>query len=109
MKIILEITFKCTCAICPEQYDVYINNSTTPCGYVRLRWGKLSAYYNNKLIYTTDYGDNFNGSFDNDCERQTYLKTISDVIAKEVCKEQNLYYSNIDINYDIDSNYFMEG
>ena len=36
---------KCTCVMCPEQYDVIDTKTNESCGYIRLRWGELTCEY----------------------------------------------------------------
>ena len=98
----MNFIFKCTCAICPEQYDVYVNDETTPCGYVRLRHGNLTASYKNNLVYSSDvHGD---GCFEDTNERHDHLQAISEIFARERCEENNIDYYETDdnISYDTD-------
>lgn len=73
------LVFKLTCFACPEQYDVYLDNKQI--GYVRLRWGHITAEYPDvmgKLIYDEDAGGyDFAGCFHSESERIMHLTEIA--------------------------------
>jgi hypothetical protein len=79
------LTLKRTCLACPEQYDVYYEN--TLCGYMRLRHGYFRTEYyktpddNGEIVYECyPKGD---GIFDND-EREEHLKKGAETIVKQM-------------------------
>jgi hypothetical protein len=83
-----KYTFKCVCScqICPEQWDVYIDEHVV--GYLRLRWGYFKAAFpdaSGEIIYETSriLGD---GCFDNGKERMREMKRAIKAIHKEVKK-----------------------
>jgi hypothetical protein len=86
------LEFELTCVACPEQYDVFDENHKQV-GYVRLRFGNLTCDYpdyRGDEIYHHEFEeeDGFKGSFDDDNERNEFLKTIAETInAKR--REQN--------------------
>ena len=80
------LTLKRTCLACPEQYDVYYED--TLCGYMRLRHG----YFRVEYYKTPD--DNY-GEIVYDCEpkgdgmflseeREEHLKKGAEAIAKQM-------------------------
>lgn len=75
-----------TCCCSPEQYDVYQLDkfdSTEPIGYVRLRFGNLSASCPNTTgvrVYTKKFQDEWKGKFSSLEEREFYLKSIAAAI-----------------------------
>lgn len=82
----IRFYFVCTCAACPEQYDVYRANGNL-CGYVRLRWGALRADYpdvEGKTIYYHKFHDAYKGSFDSDEECDFHLQGIAEALAEEI-------------------------
>lgn len=67
-----------TCCACPEQYDVYLDNKQI--GYVRLRWGIVSASYPNYeglTVYREQVGDGLQGEFSNEEDRTLHLTNIA--------------------------------
>lgn len=59
----MKIFFTNTCKACPEQYDVY-DEAGYQIGYVRLRWGHLTAFvtdFDGHLIYEYDFTDGRKG------------------------------------------------
>ena len=89
----MKFYFVNTCYACPEQYDVYRDNGQI-CAYVRLRWGNLYAEYpsiDGEVIYNTHFSDNSKGNFDNDSERDYYLKEISGL------EEDRIYGNPVEI------------
>lgn len=87
-----ELDFKKTCGFCPEQYDVFLGRKQV--GYIRLRHGCLRVDFpkcGGEVIYKKQFGDPFReekGCFDNDKERQRYLRIIGKKIIKKL-KEVN--------------------
>ena len=68
--------FICTCDACPEQYDVFRNGKQV--GYVRLRFGCLTADYKNVKVYHHCFNnDEYKGSFDTNAERDIFLTFIA--------------------------------
>jgi hypothetical protein len=81
------LTLVNTCFACPEQYDVYYED--TLCGYMRLRHGWFRTEYyetpeddgDGEIVYECHpKGD---GIFDND-EREEYLKKGAEAIVKRM-------------------------
>jgi hypothetical protein len=81
------LTLKNTCYACPEQYDVYYED--TLCGYMRLRHGYFRVEY-----YKTPEDDGY-GEIVYDCEpkgdgmflseeREEHLKKGAEAIAKQM-------------------------
>lgn len=98
----MKFYFVNTCYACPEQYDVYRDNGQI-CAYVRLRWGNLYAEYpsiDGEVIYNTHFSDNFKGNFDNDSERDYYLKEISEAIKDKIVENMHIDYKEIDTEYE---------
>lgn len=98
----MKFYFVNTCYACPEQYDVYRDNGQI-CAYVRLRWGNLYAEYpsiDGEVIYNTHFSDNSKGNFDNDNERDYYLKEISEAIKDKIVENMHIDYKEIDIEYE---------
>lgn len=84
------LNFKCTCSVCPEQYDVFDNNENIV-GYVRLRWGYLRCDYpdvGGEVIYEADIGDGFCGEFENGEQRMKHLNNIADKIIKKISRQK---------------------
>ena len=82
------LNFVQTCMACPEQYEVFIENSKQV-GYIRLRWGILRVDYPdclNETIYTHDFEEGFKGTF-SDGERDEYLNMIADIINEKIKNE----------------------
>ena len=83
-----DLIFVMTCDACPEQYDVF-NSDGDEVGYVRLRWGTLTANYQGPygpVIFGSHiYGD-WDGCFPNDEERNKYLGLIAKLLVLEVDK-----------------------
>lgn len=75
----MHIYFDLVHSSCPEQYDVY--KDQTLVGYVRLRYGILSAYNLENRIYTYDFKSPFKGEFSSEEERKQYLDKISDILC----------------------------
>lgn len=98
----MKFYFVNTCYACPEQYDVYRDNGQI-CAYVRLRWGNLYAEYpsiDGEVIYNTHFSDNSKGNFDNDNERNHYLKEISEAIKDKIVENMHIDYKEIDTEYE---------
>ena len=83
------LTLKRTCLACPEQYDVYYED--TLCGYMRLRhgWFRTEYYetpedkgnYCGKIVY--EYYPEGDGIFMNE-EREEHLKKGAEAIVKQM-------------------------
>lgn len=74
-----------TCYACPEQYDVFYNESQV--GYIRLRWGRLTVEYpdvGGELIYETPIGREWCGEFESEEQRQYHLNIIADKILNKI-------------------------
>jgi hypothetical protein len=70
----MEITYlEQTCIACPEQYDVYLDNSYV--GYLRLRYGRFTFVNTSGNVFLLgDFpGDLYMGSFNSDKEKYLYL------------------------------------
>lgn len=84
------LDFVQTCCACPEQYDVYRLGHEV--GYVRLRFGTLTAYVPNfnfvpeQLVYKHEFDDEWLGAFHDEEERQRYLEEIADAIHERLEK-----------------------
>lgn len=80
-----DLVFKCTCDCSPEQYDVFDANGKYV-AYVRLRYGRLrvsfSAVELYDVIYEHCFDDNWMGRFDNDEQREKYMKKIRKKIVE---------------------------
>jgi hypothetical protein len=77
-----------TCAVCPEQYDVFIDEHVV--GYLRLRHGFFQARFpdfSGECVYETSkiFGD---GTFYNKEERMRELKRAIKYINREVKKKE---------------------
>lgn len=69
------IKLRMTCLACPEQYDA-TDGRGRACGYVRLRFGRLTVSYpgvRGDLIYEHQFDDGWQGTFDGGKERAYYL------------------------------------
>lgn len=85
MITINNLKFIETSFACPEQYDVMDYNGRRV-GYVRLRYGSLSAdYYTPDGDCTTVYlkriGDGWTGCFENDKQRTYHLTKIAEILG----------------------------
>lgn len=71
-----NLTFKLTCAACPEQYDV-TDSDGKQVAYVRLRWGRLTVQcpdVGGALVYDYSFeDDDLKGRFDSVDEREVFL------------------------------------
>ena len=75
------LDFQLTCWACPEQYDVFLDEQQV--GYVRLRWGCLSARLGNvygEEIYRYNFDDGYLGVFPDSNSRDFHLNKIADCI-----------------------------
>ncbi|MBO7696420.1 MAG: hypothetical protein J6T10_27595 [Methanobrevibacter sp.] len=80
--IIKGLKFVQTCFACPEQYDVF-DSKQTKVGYVRLRWGNLTAECpdcGGEYVYEHSFEDSLKGCFSDSDERKKYLELIADCI-----------------------------
>lgn len=81
-------TFYSTCSACPEQYDVFHEDSIDEddiLAYVRLRWGNLWATcpdVGGKVIYFKDFDEDYKGGFDSEEERVGHLQQIAKAIKE---------------------------
>lgn len=80
-----EFEFVKTCDACPEQYDVF--KGDVEIGWVRLRYGSLSAHYMGRVIYAHYFDDEYKGEFSSDDEREHFLEVIAKEIAWEETQE----------------------
>lgn len=75
-----DVLFFQTCMACPEQYEAWYDDEQI--GYVRLRWGHLTAEYpdvGGKYVYSADIGDKaWQGCFTDDEERCEHLVKIAE-------------------------------
>jgi hypothetical protein len=79
-----DIKLECTCNMCPEQYDAFIDKKQV--GYLRLRRGRFFVLCPNvkgEMIYE-DFPRGY-GAFEED-EREHFLKLAKEAILKEVNK-----------------------
>src|SRR5271157_3699826 len=77
-------TVTMTCWACPEQYDVTIGD--TRIGYLRLRWGRFRADYQDcggETVYEANLGNGLQGSFSTE-ERMIHLP-----LAVQALKERH--------------------
>ena len=83
--LINELDFRQTCGACPEQYDVY-DMSNKQVGYVRLRWGHLTADYSprGKLVYEFSFEDGWLGTFPDESERAYHLGQIANALTRQI-------------------------
>lgn len=85
------LNFRCTCGVCPEQYDVFDDNGKIV-GYVRLRWGGLRCDYpdyGGETIYYTEIGDGWTGCFESEEQRMEHLNNIADKIIDKIIDKMN--------------------
>lgn len=77
-----NVLFFQTCYACPEQYDAWYDD--TQIGYIRLRWGCLTATFpdvGGDLVYEAEIGDSsFRGRFTDDEERCEHLTEIAEAL-----------------------------
>ena len=85
-----KYTYRCvmSCPVCPEQWDVFIDEHTV--GYLRLRWGHFKAVFpdhTGDIVYETTRitGD---GAFGSVKERQREIKKAIKFIHREVKKKE---------------------
>lgn len=74
-----------TCGAWPEQYEVFLKNTETQVGYLRLRHGTFRVDYpdcGGETIYSTEDCDG-DGSFE-DNERMKFLREAMNVILKKL-------------------------
>lgn len=90
MIVIKNLLFKETCSACPEQYDVFYNDRMV--GYVRLRWGNLTAEYpacdGETIFEYTFEKDDLKGCFDSNEERMLYLNMIANALIIVINKKE---------------------
>lgn len=88
-KIADKIRLECTCSACPEQYNMFIND--TQVGYIRYRWGYLACRPCNdgnidwdKTVFEWEHpNDGMSGIIPED-QRDTLLQQCKNVIAKYI-------------------------
>lgn len=81
------LSFIKTCSACPEQYDVEYDGKQV--GYIRLRWGGLTAeypYVGGEIIYGVSIGNGWTGEFESEEQRQYHLNNIADKILEKIGK-----------------------
>lgn len=101
MSDIINIVFKRSCSACPEQYDIYTENSSHEIGLVHLRHGYFSVSNRyDETVFGCDFpleigdddiqpeefeiiGANPDGGFDSDEQRDAYLSIAARFIAQE--------------------------
>lgn len=83
--LINELDFRQISGACPEQYDVY-DMSNKQVGYVRLRWGHLTARYSprGKLVYEFSFEDGLLGMFADENEREYHLGQIANALTRQI-------------------------
>lgn len=99
----MKFYFLNTCYACPEQYDVYRENGEI-CGYIRLRWGTITAEYPNidgKCIYEHCFNDDFKGNFEDEAERSEYLGEIAVKYQQAVLGDIHSNLHDSDASYEI--------
>lgn len=80
-----DLRFDLTSCVCPEQYDVFLNDKIV--GYIRLRNGRLRVDCpdcGGETIYIKDFEDSWKGMFDNNEERMYYLNIAEKKILEWV-------------------------
>lgn len=88
-----------TCHACPEQYDVY--HGQTQVGYIRLRHGTLRLDYmccGGETICIFNFEDKLKGCFDDDNERDRYLRKLLNVLKNKILDYRD---NDLDISYEI--------
>jgi len=96
----MKFYFLNTCFACPEQYEVYRDNGFKCC-YIRLRWGSLFAEFpdiDGDIIYHYEFEDSFKGTFDNEEERNYYLREISNRLKDKI---MGLSDDDIEVDFEI--------
>ena len=99
----MKFYFLNTCYTCPEQYAVYRANGEE-CGYVRLRWGTLYASYpgvDGGIIYEATFKDRFKGEFEDDTERDHYLKEIAISFQNKILNGIPTNLTDNDVVYEV--------
>lgn len=98
-KIADKIRLDCTCGACPEQYDMFIDD--TQIGYIRYRWGYLACRPCNndgmidwdKTVFEWEHPDDgWSGIIPED-QRDTLLQRCKNAIAKYI-------WEGAEINWD---------
>ena len=82
------LAFVCIGTACPEQYDVYHEESDDLCGYVKVRGGWLRCWYpdaGDDLIYEQQLED-LQGAFYKHEERMLHLTAIANAINQKIGK-----------------------
>lgn len=85
-----DLTFTQTCGACPEQYDVY--RGAEQVGYVRLRFGGLSAECPDacgEQVYYHEFPDDLKGRFEDDDEREKFLAACAAAIEARAGQAEN--------------------
>lgn len=76
------LEFRESSVVCPEQYDI-INSFGEYLGYVRLRFGELTARNaDGAICFSHNFERAFMGCFDSDEQRDEYLEKIAAVFRQ---------------------------
>lgn len=100
-KIADKIRLECTCIACPEQYDMFIND--TQVGYIRYRWGYLTCHpcndgnidWNKTAFEWEHLNDGWSGIIPDD-QRDTLLQQCKNAIAKYIWEGTELNWDETD-------------
>lgn len=101
-KIADKIRLDCTCDACPEQYDMFIDD--TQVGYIRYRWGYLACRPCNndgtidwnKTVFEWEYpNDGWSGIIPED-QRDVLLQQCKNAIAKYIWEGAELNWDETD-------------
>lgn len=84
-----NIRLECTCSACPEQYNMFIDD--TYVGYIRYRWGYLACHpcnedtieWNKTVFEWQHPDDGWSGIIPED-QRDTLLQQCKNAIAKHI-------------------------
>lgn len=88
-KIADKIKLVCTCGACPEQYDMFIDDTLV--GYIRYRWGYLACRPCNndvtdwnKTVYEWEHPDDGMSGIIPEDQRDMLLQQCKNAIAKYI-------------------------
>lgn len=99
-KIADNIRLECTCGACPEQYDMFIDD--TQVGYIRYRWGYLACRpcnsdgtidWNNTVFEWEHPDDGWSGIIPDD-QRDILLQQCKNAIAKRIWEGPELRWDD---------------